>query len=52
MLTLPRLERLHCDVLPAALLPLRERATWQRIEAGAFPGAAAACGGSSERTVE
>ena len=34
----PRLERLHCDVLPAALLPLRESATLQSIEADAYPG--------------
>ena len=38
VLTLPRLERLHCDVLPAALLPLRESATLQSIEADAYPG--------------
>ena len=35
---LPRLERLHGDVLPAALLPLRESATLQSIEADAYPG--------------
>ena len=35
--TLPRLERLRCDVLPAALLPLRESATLQSIEADACP---------------
>ena len=38
VLTLPRLERLHCDLLPAALLPLRESATLQSIEADACPG--------------
>ena len=38
VLTLPRLERLHCDVLPAALHPLRESATLQSIEADAYPG--------------
>ena len=38
VLTLPRLERLQCDVLPAALLPLRESATLQSIEADAYPG--------------
>jgi serine/threonine protein kinase len=38
VLTLPRLERLHLDVLPAALLPLRESATLQSIEADAYPG--------------
>jgi hypothetical protein len=36
--TLPRLERLQCEVLPAALLPLRESATLQSIEADACPG--------------
>ncbi|MEQ1852050.1 MAG: hypothetical protein ABMA01_10710 [Chthoniobacteraceae bacterium] len=34
---LPRLEMLHSDVLPAALLPLPERATLQSIEADAYP---------------
>ena len=38
VLTLPRLEVLHSDVLPAALLPLRESATLQSIEADAYPG--------------
>ena len=38
VLTLSRLERLVCDVLPAALLPLRESATLQFIEAKAYPG--------------
>ena len=38
VLTLPRLERLHCDVLPAALHPLRESAILEGIEAGACPG--------------
>ena len=38
VLTLPRLEVLHCDVLPAALLPLRESANLQSIEADAYPG--------------
>ena len=33
-----RLEALHCDVFPPALLPLRENATLQRIEAEACPG--------------
>jgi hypothetical protein len=38
VLMLPRLEVLHCDVLPAALLPLRDCATLQSIEADACPG--------------
>ena len=33
-----RLERLHGDVLPAALLPLRESATSQSIGGDAYPG--------------
>ena len=40
MLTLGRLERLSCDVLPASLLPLRESATLQSIDADACPGEA------------
>ena len=35
---LSRLERPQCDVLPAPLLPLRESATLQSIEANASPG--------------
>ena len=40
MLTLARLERLSCDVLPESLLPLRESATLQSIDADAYPGEA------------
>ena len=40
VLTLGRLERLSCDVLPESLLPLRESATLQSIDADAYPGEA------------
>ncbi len=40
VLTLARLERLSCDVLPADLLPLRESPTLQSIDADAYPGEA------------
>ena len=40
MLTLARLERLSCDMLPESLLRLRENATLQSIDADAYPGEA------------
>jgi len=40
VLTLARLERLSCDVLPAELLPLRGSKTLQSIDADAYPGEA------------
>jgi serine/threonine protein kinase len=38
VLTLPKLERLSCDVVPKELAALRESKTLQTIEADAYPG--------------